>query len=167
MRSFSTTLALALSLVAGAAAAQAQIKVTDPWVRATVPQQKSTGAFMTITSPTDARLVEARSSLTPSVEVHEMAMEKDVMKMRQVDSVALPAGKPVALTPGGFHMMLLDLKQQVKAGDTVPLTLVVEGADGKRQSVEVQAAVRPLNARAVPAAAAGHGDHAHGADHKH
>ena len=167
MRSFSTTLVLALSLVAGTAAAQAQIQVTDPWVRATVAQQKSTGAFMTITSPTDARLVEARSSLTPSVEVHEMAMEKDVLKMRQVTSVPLPAGKPVALTPGGFHMMLLDLKQQVKVGDTVPLTLVVEGADGKRQSVEVQATVRPLNARAAPAAAAGHGDHMPGADHKH
>lgn len=167
MRTFSTTLALALTFVAGTAAAQARIQVTDPWVRATVPQQTSTGAFMTITSPTDARLVEARSPLTPSVEVHEMAMEKDVMKMRQVNSVPLPAGKPVALTPGGFHMMLLDLKQQVKVGDTVPLTLVVEGADGKRQSVEVQAAVRPLNAGAAPAAAAGHGDHMHGADHKH
>ena len=135
-------------------------------MRATVPQQKSTGAFMTITSPTDARLVEARSALTPSVEVHEMAMEKDVMKMRQVHGVPLPAGKPVELKPGGFHMMLLDLKQQVKAGDRVPLTLVVEGADGKRQSVEVQAAVRPLNARAAPAAAS-HADHLHGADHKH
>ena len=166
MRTTSAILALALSLVAGSAAAQAQIQVSDPWVRATVPQQKSTGAFMTITSPTDARLVEARSALTPSVEVHEMAMEKDVMKMRQVNGVPLPAGKPVELKPGGFHMMLLDLKQQVKAGETVPLTLVVEGADGKRQSVEVQAAVRPLNARAAPATA-GHADHLHGADHKH
>lgn len=131
-----------------ATAAQAQVTVKDAWVRATVPQQKATGAFLQIQSAKDAKLVAASSPLTPMVEVHEMAMHDNVMKMRQVPAVELPAGKTVELKPGGFHVMLMDLKQQVKAGDTVTLTLVVEGKDGKRESVEVKAAVRPLNASA-------------------
>jgi copper(I)-binding protein len=82
-----------------------------------------------------------------------------VMRMRQIPALELPAGKTVELKPGGYHVMLLDLKQQVKEGDTVPLTLVFEGKDGTRETVEVKAPVRALNASAQPAA--GHGDHKH------
>ena len=127
----------------------AQVTVKDPWVRATVAQQKATGAFMQITSAQDARLVEARSPVAGVVEVHEMSMEKDVMKMRAVKGLDLPAGKSVELKPGGFHVMLMDLKQQMKEGDTVAVTLVVEGKDKKRTMVEVKAPVKPL---ATPAA---------------
>ena len=126
----------------------AEVQVQEPWVRATVPSQKVTGAFMQLTSPHDVKLVEARSPVAGRVELHEMAMERDVMKMRQVPAIALAAGKPVSLAPGGFHMMLFDLKQAVNAGDAVPLTLVFEGRDGSRESVEVKAAVRPLGASA-------------------
>ena len=134
--------AAALALAAGACLAQ--VKVDDPWVRATVPQQRVTGAFMTLTASEPLRLVEARSALAGNVEIHEMAMEGSVMKMRALTALDLPSGKAVELKPGGHHVMLFDLKQQIKAGDKVPLTLVVVDAAGKRRSVEVTAAVRPL-----------------------
>ena len=152
------------SLLAAAAiaalpfAAQAQVTVKDAWVRATVPQQQATGAFMQLNAARDTRLVAASSPLTAAVEVHEMAMQDNVMRMRQVPGVDLPAGKPVDLKPGGYHVMLMNLKQQVKTGDTVPITLVFEGKDGKRESVDIQAPVRPLNATAAPAA---NGEHKH------
>lgn len=130
----------------------AQVTVKDPWVRATVSQQKATGAFMQITSAQDARLVEAKSPVAGVVEVHEMTMEKDVMKMRALaNGLDLPAGKSVELKPGGYHVMLMDLKQQMKEGDTVPMTLVVEGKDKKRATVEVKATVKALATAAKPA----------------
>jgi copper(I)-binding protein len=78
------------------------------------------------------------------VEIHEMAMDGNVMKMRAIPGLELPAGKTVELKPGGYHVMLMDLKKELKAGDTVPLTLVVEGADKKRETIEVKATVKPL-----------------------
>lgn len=144
--SVSRLAAAAALTLACASPAWAQVTVKEPWVRATVAQQKATGAFMQLTSATDARLVQASSPVAGLVEVHEMAMVDNVMKMRAVDTVPLPAGKAVSLRPGGYHVMLLNLKQQLKAGDSVPLTLVVEGAGGKREEVQVTATVRPLNA---------------------
>jgi VCBS repeat-containing protein len=87
------------------------------------------------------------------VEIHEMAMDGNAMKMRALPKAGLdlPAGKAVALKPGGYHVMLMGLKQQLKAGDTVPLTLVVEGKDGKKETLELKVPVRALNA-AAPAA---------------
>ncbi len=134
----------ALLLGAGALPAIAQVSVTEPWVRATVPAQKVTGAFMQLKAAQASRLVEVRSPVAGLVELHEMAMDGGVMKMRPVPGVALPAGTEVKLAPGGYHVMLLDLKQPLKTGDTVPLTLVVEGADRARQTIEVTAQVRPL-----------------------
>ncbi len=152
-------LALAAAMISGFA--NAQVSVSDAWVRATVPQQKATGAFLKLQAAQDSKLVAATSPLTPVVEVHEMAMQDNVMKMRQVPAVELPAGKTVELKPGGYHVMLMDLKQQVKEGDTVPLTLVIEGPDGKRESVEVKAPVRALNASAQPAGHDAQGGHKH------
>lgn len=140
--------ALAATLVSASALAQ-QITVKEPWVRATVPQQKTTGAFMQLTADEDVRLVELRSAAARVVEVHEMAMEGNVMKMRALPVLALPAGVPVELKPGGHHLMLIDLVAPVTEGSTVPLTLVVEGKSGKRTTLEVAATVRPLNAPGV------------------
>ena len=137
--------ALAASLVAPAFA---QVTVKDPWVRATVPEQKATGAFMQLRAPAGARLLEARSSVAGVVELHEMSMEGTTMRMRAVPGIDLPAGKTVELKPGGYHVMLMDLKQPLKDGQTVAITLVVEAADKKRESIEVKATVRPLNAQA-------------------
>jgi periplasmic copper chaperone A len=126
--------------------ALAQVSVNDPWVRATVPQQKATGAFMSITAAKSARLVEARSPVASVVEIHEMKLENNMMKMRAITGLDLPAGKPVELAPGGYHVMLMGLKQQVKEGESVPITLVIEGGDKKRETIEVKAQVRPLTA---------------------
>lgn len=149
--------ALALA-AAGTLAAQAQVRIDDAWVRATVPQQKATGAFMQLQSPTDSRLVGVRSPLSAHAEVHEMAQDGGVMKMRPVPALDLPAGKTVELKPGGYHVMFFDLQRQVKAGETVPITLEFEGRDGKRSTQDVQVPVRPLAAQAAPAAA-GHAGH--------
>ena len=148
--------ATALSALVSAAfilPAHAQVTVKDPWVRATVPAMQATGAFMQITSAQDARLVEVKSPVAGVVEIHEMAMDKDVMKMRALpNGLDLPAGKNVELKPGGYHVMLMALKQQVKEGDTVPMTLVVEGKDKKRSTIEVKAPVKPLAAPSKPEA---------------
>ena len=133
------TLTLAALALCAAVSAQAQVRVDDPWVRTTVPEQKSTGAFMAVTSAQGGKLVSASSPVATSVEVHEMKMEGDIMRMRAVASVALPAGQRVEFKSGSYHVMLLGLKHPVKAGEVVPLTLVVEDAAGKRENVDVRA----------------------------
>jgi len=139
-----TSLAAAVLLLA-AAAAPAQTTVKDAWVRGTVAQQKATGLFASITSAQGGRLVALSSPAAGIVEVHEMAMEGSVMKMRAVSGgLELPAGKTVELKPGGYHVMLMDLKQPLKAGQLVPVTLVVESADKKRETLELKVPVRAL-----------------------
>jgi copper(I)-binding protein len=127
-----------------------QVTVHEPWVRGTVAGQQATGAFMQLTASADARLVEVRSPVAQIVEIHEMAMVGNTMKMRAIAGIDLPAGTTVALKPGGYHVMLIDLKAPLKAGDVVPLQLVVEGKDKKRETIEVKAPVRALNAPAAP-----------------
>ena len=149
---------IALSAALLSVSTLAQVSVKDAWVRATVAQQKATGAFMQLQSAQDAKLVGAQSPVAGVVEVHEMAMEAGVMKMRAVPTLALPAGKAIELKPGGYHVMLMDLKGQVKEGDTVAVTLVVEGKDGKRQSIDIKAAARGMSSTPM--------QHKHGA-HPH
>jgi copper(I)-binding protein len=124
--------------------AQAQTTVKDPWVRGTVAGQKATGMFGQVTSVSGGKLVSATSPVAGVVEIHEMVMDGNVMKMRAVSGLDLPAGKAVDLKPGGYHVMLMDLKQELKPGESVPVTLVIEGAGGKRESVELKAPVKPL-----------------------
>lgn len=128
--------------------ALAQTTVTDLWVRGTVAQQKTTGAFMQLQSAQGGKLLSAASPAAGLVEIHEMKMEGSVMKMAAVSGVDLPAGQTVALKPGGYHVMLMDLKQPLKAGDTVPLTLTIEGKDGKKETLELKAPVKALGAPA-------------------
>jgi copper(I)-binding protein len=141
----SKVLAAAL-LVAAAAPAFGQVQVSDPWVRATVAHQKATGAFMSLTASKELRLVEAKSPVADVVEIHRMTMENNVMQMRAVSGLDLPAGKAVELKPGGYHVMLMGLKAQVREGESVPIALVVEDKDKKRTTIEVNALVRPLTA---------------------
>lgn len=135
-----------LMLAATSLLAQAEVSVKDAWVRATVPQQHATGAFMQIHSSTDMRLVEVQTNAAGIAEVHEMKMDNNVMKMRALPQLDLPAGKTVELKPGSSHLMLMDLKAQIKAGDTVTLTLILEDKDKKRETIEVKAKARALNA---------------------
>lgn len=142
----SATLAVALS---PALAQSPAVKVDDAWVRATVSQQRSTGAFMQMTAEKPLKIVAVSSPLTPMVEIHEMKMEDGVMKMRAVDVLPLPAGQLVELKPGGFHVMLMGLKAPVKVGETVPLTFTLEDAAGQRSKLEVQARGRAGLPRAM------------------
>jgi len=141
---------VALAAAVLASHALAQVTVSDPWVRATVTRQKATGAFMQLTAERDARLVAAASPLAEVAEIHEMAMQGDIMKMRAVASLALPAGRTVALAPGGYHIMLIGLAAPIEVGAVVPLTLTIEAVDGRRETIELSLPVRPL------AAAGGH-----------
>ena len=137
-------LALILLALATGAAHAADIEVKTPWTRATVRLLKVSSAYMELRSPQGATLVGASSPVAGSVELHEMRMEGDLMKMRLVPRLPLPAGKPVVLKPGGHHLMLYDLKQQLQEGTRVPIRLEFETAGGRRDSVDIQAEVRPL-----------------------
>ncbi|HEY8977567.1 MAG TPA: copper chaperone PCu(A)C [Burkholderiaceae bacterium] len=134
--------ALIAAAVFASAAAHAQVAVSDPWVRTTVAQQKTTAAYMTITSLKGGKLVDASSPVAASAEVHEMKMDGDLMQMRAVDALPLPTGQAVELKPNGYHMMLMGLKAPVKAGDVVPIKLVIEDSKGQRKTVDVKAVAR-------------------------
>ncbi|MGD9832602.1 MAG: copper chaperone PCu(A)C [Piscinibacter sp.] len=144
----SRSIALAAALLAAGAAA-AQTTIQDAWVRGMVAPQRATGAFMKITSPQGARLVAVSSPAARVAEVHEMVMQGDVMAMRAIEALELPAGKTVELKPGGHHLMLMGIDQPLKAGETVPLTLTVEGKDGKRETIELKVPVKAVNAAAA------------------
>jgi periplasmic copper chaperone A len=115
------------------------VEIKDAWVRASVPGQMATGAFMKITSKEAARLVSASSPVAGVTEVHEMKMDGGVMKMRALqDGLDLPAGKTVELKPGGYHVMLMDLKSTLPKEGTVPLTLVFKDAKGVESRIELK-----------------------------
>jgi copper(I)-binding protein len=137
-----------VAAAAAATAAQAQVTVSGAWVRGTVQGQTATGAYMQLRSADGATLVGADSSAASIVEIHEMRMEGNTMRMRGVEQLELPAGRTVELKPGGYHVMLMDLKAPLKKGDTVPIKLKVRSKSGQTQDVEVKAEVRELTAPA-------------------
>ncbi|MCX7175481.1 MAG: copper chaperone PCu(A)C [Proteobacteria bacterium] len=120
------------------------IKASAPWVRGTVAGQRATGAFMELTATDNAILLGATSPVAGVVEVHEMIMDKGVMKMRALPKLDLPAGKTVALRPGSYHIMLMELKQALKKGEAVPITLKVEGKNRQASYIDLKAEVRDL-----------------------
>lgn len=136
--------ALALMAASCAWPAVAQVSIQEAWIRGTVAQQMATGLFARITAPQGGRLVAGSSPVAGVVEIHEMTMDGNTMRMRAIPGLDLPAGKPVELKPGGHHIMLMDLKQPLKAGEKVPVSLVIEAANGQRETVQVQAEVRTM-----------------------
>ena len=145
-----TTILLSAAMINGAAMAQT-LTVVDAWVRATVPAQNATGAFLKLTiKGADATLIAASSPVAAVTQIHEMVMSEGVMRMREVTGgVSLKAGESFELKPGGYHIMMMDLKQPVKAGDRVPLTLTFKQADGQQTITQVDAEVRGLNGQAA------------------
>ena len=145
--------------VCAAFTAHAQVEVSDAWVRATGQGQKATGVFMNLTAKKATRLVGVKADLTGSAEVHEMKMEKDVMKMQAVKSLDLPAGQTVALKPGSYHVMLMDLSKPLDEGSPVVLTLLFEDAAGVKtqQEVNVVAKKMAMGGKDKPQ----HGEHKH------
>lgn len=119
--------------------AYAQVTVDRAWVRATVPNQTATGAFLRITADQDVQLTSVHSPVAGLAEVHEMTLDNGVMKMRAVGNLQLKAGQSVELKSGGYHLMMLELKQQIKPGETVPLTLDFKAADASISKLEVKA----------------------------
>jgi copper(I)-binding protein len=138
----------------------AAVRADGAWVRASVPGQQGTGAFMRLTAPKGARLVRAESPAAGVTEVHEMKMEGDIMKMRAVPALDLPAGKTVELKPGGYHVMLLDLKAPLEKGSTVPMTLVFQDAQGSESVLQLALPVATTAPGGAPSGGMAHG-------HKH
>ena len=141
----SALLALAL---AGFAHAADPVKVEAAWARPTVAGQDSTGAYMTITASEPLTLLGAETPAAGIVEIHEMKMVGDVMKMRAAETLPLAAGKPLQLKPGGYHLMLMDLKAPFKAGSQIQVTLRFRDSKGAEQKVPVTVPV----AASAPAA---------------
>ncbi len=136
------TLISAVALAGSALCAFAQgdpVEVKNAWARATVKGQMATGAFMTLTAKEGTKLVGAVSPVAGVAQVHEMKMDGGVMKMAEVNGgLALPAGKAVELKPGGFHIMLMDLKEPLVKDSTVPVTLMFKDAKGVESKIELK-----------------------------
>ena len=139
---------------AGVSAWAQTVDIQGAWARGTVQGQKATGAFMVFTAKESTRLVGAASPVAGVVEVHEMAMEGDVMKMRAIPGLDLPAGKAVELKPGGYHVMLMDLKMPLQKDTTIPVTLMFKNAKGVETKSELKVPVSM-------AAPGGMGEHKH------
>lgn len=137
-------LLLGAVLSAAPALAGDAVTVSNAWARATVPGQQVAGAYLEISSSEDAALVSAKTPAAKNVEIHVMRMEAGMMSMRQIDRLELPAGKAVALAPGGYHLMLTGLKQPLKKGGVIPLRLTIEGKNKSRSVVKVNAEVREM-----------------------
>ena len=143
-------------VLAAGGTAWSQTSVKDPWVRGTVAQQKASGAFMQITSTKGGKLLSVSTPVAGVAEVHEMKMEGNTMKMRAAPALELPPRQTVELKPGGYHVMLMDLKQPLVDGTSLPLVLSFEDAKGAKSSLQLRVPVRTLTA-APPAA----GEHKH------
>ncbi|MDY0073484.1 MAG: copper chaperone PCu(A)C [Thauera sp.] len=143
-------------LLASGLACAADVEVSEAWARATVAQQKASGVFMRLLAHRDCRLLAAASPRAATVEVHEMRIDNEVMKMSPIEGLDLPTGKVVELKPGGFHLMLLDLKQRLQVGEQLPLSLVVQCGSDAAHTIELSAEIRPLSAAAGMPSAHGH-----------
>jgi periplasmic copper chaperone A len=142
--------ALVFMLASDTTVAADAVKISDPWVRATVPGQSVAGAYMELTSNVPAALVAADSPVARKTEPHSTTFDGGVMKMRAVERIELPANKTVVLKPGGYHLMLVDIKRELKPGDRVPLTLIVQDRNGARSTLQLDAEVRAAAVGTMP-----------------
>src|SRR6185369_4062821 len=137
-----------------AATAFAQFRppqVEGAWVRSAVPGQQGTGAFMKLTANEPMQLVGVSTPVAGVAELHEMKMEGDVMRMRAIGKLDLPPGRTVELKPGGYHLMLMDLKQPLVQGATVPISLVLRDSKGVESKLDLNVPVRVAAPASVPA----------------
>ena len=134
--------AITVILVFFSITAHAKVAISDAWARATAPGQEVGAAYMNLKSAKAAKLVEVKSDAAGSVEIHEMSMKNGVMKMRMLEVLELPAGKLVKLAPGGFHLMLFDLKKPLAAGEKIELSLTLKDGRGKLTTQKVSLTVK-------------------------
>ena len=138
-------LGMAAALAAGGASAQS-VDIQDAWVRASVPGQTATGAFMKLRAAQGATLVSVSSTSAGLAEVHEMTIQAGVMSMRALrDGLALAPGQTVELKSGGRHLMLMDLKEVLRRGDLVDLTLVFRDRVGQTVTVPMKVPVASVS----------------------
>jgi periplasmic copper chaperone A len=137
--------ALAITLFTASARAEdvraGDLVISQAWSRATPSGAKIAGGYLTIENKGTApdRLVSGAGDVAARVELHEMAMDNGVMKMRPLDKgLTIEPGKTVKFAPGGYHLMLMDIKQPLKQGDKVPVTLEFEKAGKVTVSLDVQ-----------------------------
>ncbi len=144
-------IAIIMSLIANSALAEDKplVQISDHWVRASHPGQAVGAAYMTFKSHKDVKLTHVSASVTKAVEVHEMKMVNDIMKMRQLESLTLHKGQAVTLKPGGLHLMLFDLTKPLEVGETVSFELCFEDQAGDITIVPLTTTVK----------AAGHSHH--------
>ena len=133
-------LAASLAIASAALAQPTQLEVNSAWAGATPGKAENGAAYLTIQSPTADRLVSVSSPVAKKAELHSMSMQGAVMKMRPIDGLDVPAGQPVALKPGGEHIMLMGLNQQLHEGQSFPLTLDFEKAGPRTVTVTVEKA---------------------------
>lgn len=140
---------LAMLVFAGTSHAQTDApKISNAWVKSTLPGTTVSAAYMQIQSSRAMKLVKVDAPVAGLVELHNMSMKDGVMEMKAMDAVEVPAGKPVTLKPGGMHVMMMNVKQPIKPGDKVALTLTFEGADKKPIVVKLEAPARDALAKA-------------------
>ncbi len=140
----------------------AHVKAEGAWARASVAGQQATGAFVRLTAQEPLQLVGVETPAAGAGEIHEMKMDGDVMRMRAIESLALPEGQTVELKPGGYHLMFQQLKAPLNDGVDVPVTLVFKDGKGEMSRLHLQVPVQ----RRAPAATHGHGHgHEHGEGH--
>ena len=155
MNPISRTLSILLAVVLAAGAQAQTVEVKNAWVRATVQGQKATGAFMQITAPAASTLVSISTPVAGVAEVHEMKMDGDVMRMRPLTKgLELPAGTAVQLQPGGYHLMLMELKLPLQKDTTIPITLTLQNSKGVQSTQELRVPV-------LTAAPKGQAEHQH------
>ena len=128
---------LSLTILLSACEANESVAIMDNWVRANAPGQSVGAAYMTLLSAQDSTMIKAEADIAGSVEIHSMKMENGVMKMRMLEELPLKAGKAEKLAPGGFHLMLFDLKKPLVAGENVKFTLSFKDAAGKTTQQQV------------------------------
>ena len=138
LAALATGFGLWLVAACGAAAQTGDLQVTNAWARATPGGAQTAATYVTILSPTGDRLTAAATPAAQKAELHSMTMDGNVMKMRDIDGIDLPAGQAVTLKPGGYHIMLTGLAQPLTAGETFPLTLTFDKAGTREVTVTVQ-----------------------------
>ncbi|MEZ0289140.1 MAG: copper chaperone PCu(A)C [Methylophilus sp.] len=128
-----------VNMICFTALAHAEVKITNAWVKPTVPGQPVAGAYMALISDKDVDIVATQSPVAGKAEIHSMSMEGNIMRMKKLDRLQLKAGKAVELKPGGFHLMLIELNHQIKEGEIVPISLVTQDVSGKKATITIKA----------------------------
>ncbi len=145
MPGFQKRFAILLLWASLTAQAAEGIQITGAWVRATAPGQGVAGIYLDIVSNSDARLIAVETPVAEEAQLHQMRMDGGTMRMRQVDTIELPAGKSIALKPGDLHVMAFGLKKPLRPGDEVLIRLTVIDAKGAKRTVATMAQVKNLD----------------------